>query len=176
MDNDLDLDNQNQEDLDHLGEDQNDDATVLAEKNKKLYARAKRAETLVKELKSQTKDKPNSQVKPPEPPDTEITKRVETLEVMEQKREFGFKHSLSPAEVDAIWRHTGGKEPEKALDDDFIKGGLEAIRAKRRVEDNTPGASKRGFNVEGKGFNDLPREEKIKNFGKFVKDKTGKGE
>lgn len=78
------------------------------------------------------------------------TKKNEELDSIKQdlselkqerlKRQFGYENGLSPEEVDVIFRFNPNPTKE-VLEDDFIKGGLDKIRAKKRVEANTPGSS-----------------------------------
>lgn len=92
--------------------------------------------------------------------------RLDALEIAENKRQFGHKHGLSPEAVDHIFRIKHNKPKDKDLEDDFIKGGLEALQRKNNVRRNTPSGSGHGstFKVEGKEWDKMDGNEKQKNF------------
>lgn len=76
----------------------------------------------------------------------EVGKRIGTLELAEKKRQFGYEHGLSPEETDSVFRLN--PNPTKAvLEDPFVKGGLAALRAKKRISDNTPSSSSRSATI-----------------------------
>lgn len=80
----------------------------------------------------------------PEKQDDDIRETVKKLSLAEEKRQFGYQHGLSPEETDYIFRFNP-KPSKELLDDPFVKGGLSSIRAKKRVEENTPSVSKSSF-------------------------------
>ena len=100
------------------------------------------------------------------PKDDDIRKSVAELQFAERKRQFGYEHGLSPEETDAVFKVNPNPTKED-LEDPFIKGGLESIRAKRRVESNTPSPSSKTFKVNGKTFSELTPEEKEANWSKY---------
>lgn len=105
-----------------IAEEQLDPYAVL-EQNKQLYARAKKAEEELKELKKKPQEQPQAplQTNSPIPDD-----RLERLEL----RQDGY----TTEEVEEIMS-LGGK---KALDNAIIKAGIEAARKQRRSLEATP--------------------------------------
>jgi len=79
----------------------------------------------------------------------DIKLTVKELQLAEKKRQFGYEHGLSPEETDAVFKLSPNPNKE-VLDDPFVKGGLASLRAKKRVEDNTPKSSSRSasFNID----------------------------
>ncbi len=97
--------------------------------------------------------------------DPVIGSRVERLEQVEVKRQFGYEHGLAPSEVDMIFKFNP-KPTRKTLQDPFVQGGLEKMRAQKNAEDNIPsGSTAKSFTVGGKNWNDLSDEDKAKHFG-----------
>lgn len=95
---------------------------------------------------------------------------VEDLKTEREKRQFGHSHSLSPEETDRAFALAKGmgKKPTEILEDDFFKSGLQSLRDQQRAAGAIPGPSSRSPMVDGKSFSELKREDKIKNFDKFV--------
>lgn len=118
-------------------------------------ARAKKAEEALKKRESATL---------PEK-DDDIHKTVAELKFAETKRQFGYEHGLSPDETDVVFRFSP-KPTKEDLEHPFVKGGLEALRAKRRVESNTPSPSSKIFKVGGKQWHELSSQEKEANWAK----------
>ena len=112
----------------------------------------------------------DNQPAPNIPADTQLSSRLEKLELSDEKRHFGFKHKLSPEETDRAFALAKGQgiKPDEVLNDPFFKNGLTAMREEERVKNGIPGPSSRRPVVEGKTFSQLSREEKVKNFGNFV--------
>lgn len=121
------------------------------------------AERLRKKLTTQPIIKPNPEH------DDEIVKTVKNLAMLEEKRQFGFENNLSPKETDYAWKFAGGKPSKEVLEDDFFKGGLESLRAKQRLENNTPSSSSHSPVFGDKLFSELSEEEKAKAFEARVK-------
>lgn len=93
-----------------------------------------------------------------------IVNSVRRLEDIERKRTFGYENSLSPEEVDAVFK-LDPKLSRKTLDNPFVQGGLERLRAQKNADANIPsGHSARKFGTEGKNWNELPATEKEANF------------
>lgn len=132
--------------------------------NKKLYERAKKAEADAKEFKAKIP------LPKPEPPKIEedTVKKVAKLEQIESKRQFGYKHQLSPEETDLLYRYAGDNDPSEAIKDEDFKDLLELKRRKARVADAIPSGSNRTVSVEGKSFKDMTPEERKKNWGKIT--------
>lgn len=97
-----------------------------------------------------------------------IRATVSQLQLAEQKRQFGYEHGLSPEETDAVYKLNSAPTKE-TLEDPFVKGGLEAIRAKKRLADNTPGASRATSKFTPD--KDLTPAEKEKAFQEFMQGK-----
>lgn len=97
-----------------------------------------------------------------------MKKDVEYLKTIETKRQFGYENNLSPEETDMLFKFNP-KPTKEDLNNPFVKGGLEAIRAQRRVENNTPSPSNNAPKFNGKSFNELAPEEKSKNWAELVK-------
>jgi hypothetical protein len=60
------------------------------------------------------------------------------------------------------------KPISEVAEDGLIKAGLEAERAKTRVENQTPAPSNRSVSIEGKTWKDMNEEERKSNFGKLT--------
>jgi len=72
----------------------------------------------------------------------DIRQTVKQLQLAEQKRQFGYEHNLSPEETDAVFKLSPNPTKD-VLEDPFVKGGLQALRAKKRLAENTPSSSSR---------------------------------
>lgn len=96
--------------------------------------------------------------------DDPIVKKVEKLETIEAKRQFGYENNLSPQETDFVFRISGGKPDKKILEDPFVKSGLEGYRASKRVAENTPGSSSKSPIFQGKKYDDMTEDERRKAF------------
>lgn len=94
------------------------------------------------EVPTPKKDLPTKEV-------DDIKLTVKELQLAEKKRQFGYEHGLSPEETDAVFKLSPNPSKE-VLEDPFVKGGLASLRAKKRVEDNTPKSSSRSasFNID----------------------------
>lgn len=103
----------------------------------------------------------------------ELQDNVQRLNVVEEKRQFGHTNNLSPEETDEVFAYSQGAgiKPKDALTKPFVKSALESIRSQRQADGATPGPSSRSPLVDGKPFNELKREDKIKNFEKLVQSK-----
>lgn len=98
-----------------------------------------------------------------------IVNSVRRLEDIERKRTFGYENSLSPEEVDAVFK-LDPKLSRKTLDNPFVQGGLERLRAQKNADANIPsGHSARKFGTEGKNWNELPAADKEANFAEVQK-------
>jgi len=71
----------------------------------------------------------------------DIRLTVKELQMAEKKRQFGYENSLSPEETDAVFKLSPNPTKD-ILEDSFVKGGLASLRAKKRVENNTPSSSR----------------------------------
>ena len=104
-------------------------------------------------------------------PASETLKRVDRLELSEEKRNFGHQHNYSPAEVDKIFAYAAGlnKKPVDVLEDTFITGAIDAARRQERIASGTPRGSNRVPMVEGKTFGQMNDEERAANFQNIVR-------
>lgn len=96
--------------------------------------------------------------------DDEVVQSVKKLEQAEAKRQFGFEHKLSPEETDLAFKFSGGKPTKEVLEDEFFKGGLESLRAKQRLANNTPGSSSRSSVFTEKPFSEMKEDERKNTF------------
>lgn len=100
---------------------------------------------------------------------------VEKLALSDAKRVFGYENNLSPDEVDKVFQLTGNKPTKEVLDDPFVKGGLEAIKAKKRLADNMPGTSTSSAPfAAGKDIDEMKPAEKQAEFEKYMAAKSRK--
>lgn len=90
----------------------------------------------------------------------DLTQRLSNLESLEKKRQFGYEHGLSPEETDAIFKINSNPTKED-LENPFVKGGLDALRAKKRVAENTPTTSSRSITFNGKDVKEVFKDDKI---------------
>lgn len=130
--------------------------TVPKAQFNQALARAKKAELALKE-KTKSADIT--------PKDDDLHKTVAELKFAETKRQFGYENSLSPDETDMVFRFNP-KPTKEDLDNPFVKGGIEALRSKRRAESNTPSPSSKIFKVAGKQWHELSPSEKEANWNK----------
>ena len=98
---------------------------------------------------------------------SEADKRLDVLEkqsketaLLERKRSFGYENSLSPKQVNHVFRLT--KRPTtKFLAQPHVKAALEAIGSQEKVARNTPSGSGKKFRTpDGKKWTDLKPEER----------------
>lgn len=137
--------------------------TVPKSQYSQVFARAKKAEEALKAL--QTK-------KPLEEKHDDIRSTVAELKLAETKRQFGYENGLSPEETDFVFK-INPKPNKDVLEDVAIKGALTAIRAKKKVADNIPRASRSsGFQLPTKKT-PLTADEKEAEYEKYKKEKLG---
>jgi hypothetical protein len=104
--------------------------------------------------------------------DFDVKKTVKELQLAEKKRQFGYEHGLSPEEADAVFK-INPNPTKDVLEDPFVKGGLSAIRAKKKVEDNIPKSSRSAsFQLPKK--EGVTAEDKQKAFEEYLKEKLTK--
>jgi hypothetical protein len=156
------IDTTDEQDIDIELEDTVEAKTYTEEQFKTVWARAKAAEDKLKTYKPETK-----QVKKV---DDDIRQTVSELKLAEQKRQFGYENGLSPEEADHIFRINPNPSKE-TLDDPFVKGGLEAIRAKKKLESNTPALNSRSPKFQVPSKKDMTAEDKQKAFEEFMASK-----
>jgi hypothetical protein len=125
---------------------------------RQTLARSKAAEQKLKTYKPEPKA------------DKDLYQTVSELKLAEQKRQFGYENSLSPEETDHIFRLNPNPSKE-TLDDVFVKGGLEAIRNKKKLESNTPALNSRSPKFVVPSKKDMTTEDKQKAFEEFMASK-----
>ena len=172
------MENEHEMELDLQIEDEQDSSSenkesTTDEESVDYKAMLEEKERELKKLKRKLFTKPSSPSLSTNPkkesiPD-ELIEKVNRLDLLEQKRQFGYEHGLSPEETDWIFQATGGKPSKDALEIPFIKHGLEGYRASKRVEANTPGSSTRGSVFGNKNFEELSDEERANAFAERVK-------
>lgn len=152
----LELDLEDEEDVDELKK------TIETLKIQKAKYKEKYIDLVSKKPEPQKFNKPNPKK------DDDYKVKVDSLLIAEEKRQFGYQNGLSPEETDYIFK-INSKPSKELLEDPFIKGGLEAIRSAKRVDDNTPSISGRSQRFElPKKKADLTRDEKQEAFEKFT--------
>jgi hypothetical protein len=104
--------------------------------------------------------------------DGDLRKTVEQLALAEKKRQFGYRHDLSPDEVDAVFK-INPEPSDETLKDPFVEGGLAKLRSKRKVEENTPSSSSRSASFKLPSKENLTDEDRQKAFEDFKKQKFG---
>lgn len=94
----------------------------------------------------------------------EIEKRQQRADLLERKREFGYNNSLSPKQVDLVFRLS--KRPtSKFLKEPYVQAAIKSIGETANVRENTPGGSGRAFKSQGnKSWDKLSDQEKQDNF------------
>ena len=154
-------------------EDDSQDETVeelkakLAKKDetiRQVLARAKKAEAEKKQNFNKTEPKKGKD---------DIRQTVQELQLAEQKRQFGYTNKLSPEETDYLFKINANPSSE-LLNDPFIKGGLEAIRKSKRVEENTPAFGSRSQRFELPKKENLTPQDKQEQFDAYKKNRFGK--
>lgn len=145
------------EDLEGMDESRRLEASrLLLEANRKLYARTQKP-------KESPKAQPtNSGV------DKEVPEWGKQLQTESLKRQFGYENNLSPEETDAVFR-INPRPTKDTLKDPFIKGGLDAIKRKNRVENATPSSSGRTATFNGKQLHEMDDKEATKNYADVIK-------
>lgn len=132
-----------------------------AEAKRQLTARAKAAEEKLKAATPKPLPKPKL--------DEDVLTDVKELKLAERKRQFGYRHNLSPEETDKLFRFTPADgDPEETLKDPFFETALSESRKAARAADATPSSSNRSVKVEGKTFAQMTPEERKANWDKFV--------
>jgi hypothetical protein len=168
IEKDLDLELEDESDQDS----QTTDTTTEAVDYKTLYEQEKADKKKLerKFFAARAASKPLEANPKKEPLADEIIQKVHKLDLIEQKRQFGYENSLSPEETDYAFQFNGGKTPTKeVLEHPFFKAGLEGYRATKRLENNTPGTSTSGSVFQGKKFEELSTEDRSKAFTERLK-------
>lgn len=128
---------------------------------RQLTARAKTAE-------AKTVNIDNKISKPVErKTDDGIKQTVQRLAFAEEKRQFGYENNLSPEETDFIFK-INPNPTKDLLSDVAIKGGIEALRASRKVDANTPALNSRSPRFELPSKKDMTPDDKQKHFEDYM--------
>lgn len=146
-----------------------EEAQKKLEQFNNVVARAKKAEEEAKALKAKLTETAPRITKPEPKDDNELASKVSRLEEIENKRQFGYEHNLSPEETDVVFQFSGGKPTKETMEHPFVQAGIEALRANKRVENNTPRPSLKGMTFNNKPFAELKPDEKQKVFEERVK-------
>ena len=125
-------------------------------------AEALKNKAIADRLKKKLSNQPITQ--PKQEHEDEVVKKVNHLSMLEEKRQFGYEHGLSPEETDHAFRFANGKPTKETLQDSFFMGGLESLRAKKRLESNIHSPSSRSTVFADKSFSDLSDDERKKTF------------
>lgn len=147
----------------------------LQKKLKELEAQKEHWRSKAKKLEemAETKPEPQPTKSTDETQDFDLHQTVKQLSDAEKKRQFGYRHGLSPEETDAVFRINPNPSKED-LEDPFVKGGLEAIRAKRRVQSATPSSSGGSSRVEVTKLKDMKPDEANQAYKKMMEARLGK--
>lgn len=115
---------------------------VVDSKNK-LYARAKKAEELLKTFKSQEPEKPVA-------PKVEATDEIDTLLALQAE-------GKTPQEIKTLREYSRrmNKPISDVATDPVIKAGLEAIRQAAKTQEAIPSPSKRSVTFKGKTLQEV---------------------
>ena len=147
----------------------------LQKKLKELEAQKEHWRSKAKKLEEQAPKEvePQNYKSTDETQDFDLHQTVKQLSEAEKKRQFGYRHGLSPEETDAVFKINPNPSKED-LDDPFVKGGLDAIRAKRRVQSATPSSSGGSNRVEVTKLKDMKPEEANLAYKKMMEARLGK--
>ena len=157
-----------EEEVGDESEDESEDKDALLAKKDNLIRQ------LTKRLHSKNDGKSNfSKPESKKESKDDIRQTVKQLELAEQKRQFGYTNKLSPEETDYMFKINPNPTSE-LLSDPFIKGGLEAIRKSKRVEENTPAFGSRSQRFEITKKADMTSEDKQKAFEEFMASKRSR--
>lgn len=107
---------------DQISEPTLEDYQKLAQKNKALFARAKKAEQRAKEVEESTRDRETQAPKEPAGLDPSVSERLDRIDLKTE--------GYSDEEVDFLMK-LGGK---KALEDKRVKAGIETLRQQAKAE------------------------------------------
>lgn len=139
-----------------VAQESNDTIAISKAEYKKLTRRSIAYDTL--------KAKPETITNPKVEYPDEVVETVKSLKMLEDKRQFGFEHGLSPQETDYAFKFSGGKPTKEILEDPFFKAGLDGLRSKQRLENNTPSSSSRSTVFQNKDFKEMSDDERRKAF------------
>lgn len=149
----------------------------VIKKSKTLFAQKEHFKTKFQKASEQKREEtPQINKKDTVDPDDDIKLKVNNLELAETKRAFGYENNLSPKETDYVFRFAGNSDPKQALEDPFIKAGIEAMRSEEKVKNATPSSGGSSGKFTPPKIGDKASEsEKQDAFQKFMSKKLGNG-
>lgn len=159
--------NLDEEVIEEESEDSEDKDAIIAKKDSVIKQLTARLHKKNSENKNFNKPEPRKESK------DDIRQTVEQLKLAESKRQFGYANKLSPEETDYMFKINPNPTSE-LLNDPFIKGGLEAIRKSKRVEENTPRFGSRSQRFEVVNKKDMTADDKQKAFEEFMKSRQSR--
>lgn len=162
----LEQENDEQEEVETSEED-NEEVDESKEDSTDWEAEAKKWKAIANRNKKK-QEKPAKKLETDDQPD--LRQDVEFLKQSEKKRAFGYEHQLSPEETDKIFQINPNPTAD-TLKDPFVKAGLEALRRKNRVDDNTPSSSTKSNPVLTKKFKEMNPHERNAQWQKFMQEK-----
>lgn len=130
-------------------EESKEDVVTLSREEYNELAKAKRLAK--KNFKKEEKaDKPQ---------DPDLESRLSNIESVEKKRDFGYRHNLSPEEVDFIYKVDPNLNPD-TLKQDFVKYALQGYSKRKKVSENTPNKKSTSFRTVNSDGKPLSKEAK----------------
>jgi len=99
------------------------------------------------------------------------SERITNLELSEEKRTFGYENKLTPEETDHVFNHAKGtgKTPAEALESNFVKSGLDALRKEKANDNASLNPSLKASKVGDKNFHDMDKKDQRENYDTVVK-------
>ena len=162
---DIELEEEVEEEVEDQEEEVVEDEEVEEDEEKDWKSEALKYKAIANRKKKKLTNKLETKAKNPD-----VGDRIANLELAEKKRQFGYDNGLSPQETDKIFQLN--QDPDKeVLNDPFVKAGLKALRAKDRLDDNSPTISAKANTLSNKKFVKLTKNEKQAEFTKFMKQK-----
>lgn len=151
----------------------------LSKANKTLLVQKKRWRELAIDPKTGKRWVDIAKEQAPKPPandvkpatlDDEYKTKIDKLEMVEEKRQFGHSHGLSPEETDFIFAQAKGtgQKPDDTLNSPIVKNAIEALRKEQRQNNARPGASHKAPTVGGKTFQEMKPDERKANWAKIT--------
>jgi len=175
-------DNKEEKKLDDLSEEELREQ--LKEKDKKVKEldaqrkhKHKKLEKLKEELEgdgedSSQEDSYTQEVNPDKI--NQLEEKVTKVERSNQKRNFQYRHNLSPEQVDYLFDKIDG-DPKEELENPATQAALNSIASQKKVEDNTPSSSSNKFSTaqkkDDKNRGDKSKTEKQKEYEKRQKER-----
>lgn len=151
---------------DESEDDEDDDADSDDEDNKPL-TRKDLAKILAKEANRRAASQRGTSKKRDLPDANRKTsvdvERIDRLEQLETKRQFGYENNLAPDEVDVVYRLVR-KPRAKDLLDPIVKGALDGYRSDKRAKANMPSSNGRPARVTARDEKNMTPAEKRDRF------------